>query len=368
MDPGEPWREPVDAPGPQANRAALRSVIAHWLDLGVAGFRVDMASTLVKDDPGWHENARLWREIRGWLQAAYPGAVLISEWNCPAVAVPAGFDADFYLAIGPEHRSLLDNGAGLVAALPQNAAGEGAGGAGSAGSCYFSATGSGSPDAFLAAWRRDAAAVGDGGRIVLFSSDHDFARLACGERTADQLGPVFAFLLTWPTMPGIHCGDEIGMRFVPGLPDIEGSQIWPGWNRAGSRTPMQWDDGPNAGFSAAPASALYLPLDPDPGRPTVAAQRASQGSLLHQVRRLIALRGQVRALRTGGAVDVLHAGYPLVYVRGGTHLVVINPRREPASFALPWAECRAQPVIEAGVRVRAGQISADGFGYGVFEV
>jgi len=367
-DHAEPWRQPVDAPGPRANRAALRSVLAYWLDLGVAGFRVDLANTLVKDDPGWRETARLWRELRGWLDAAHPGAVLMSEWNCPAVAIPGGFHADFYLAVGPEHRSLFDNGDGLAAEPGRGAAEQRAHGPPGRGSCYFSGAGSGSPGTFLEARRRDVAAVGDSGRIALFSSDHDFARPACGERTADQLGPVFAFLLTWPAVPGIHCGDEIGMRFVPGLPETEGSQIWPGWNRAGSRTPMQWDDGPNAGFSSAPADALYLPVDPEPGRPTVAAQRASQGSLLHQVRRLIALRRHVPALRTWGGVEVLHAGYPLVYLRGGTHLVVINPRREPASFPLPWAAGPAVPVIEAGVRLREATISARGFSYGVFEV
>jgi len=370
MDPAEPWRQPVDAPGPRANRAALTAIMTHWLGLGVAGFRVDLASTLVKDDPGWLETARLWRQIRGWLDGAYPDAALMSEWNHPATAGPAGFHADFYLAIGPEHGSLLNNGAGL--GLPGTEPGP----------CYFSADGAGSAETFLTAWRRDAAAVGDAGLIALFSSDHDFARPACGPRTADQLGPFFAFLLTWPTLPGIHCGDEIGMRFIADLPDQEGSQIWPGWNRAGSRTPMQWDDSPNAGFSTAPARALYLPVDPDPQRPTVAAQRADGGSLLHQVRRLIGFRALIPALRTGGSVDVLNAGYPLVYLRGGTHLVVINPRREPASFALPWAASPGAgqagaatpsagllvPVMTTGVSVAGGQILADGFSYGIFEV
>ena len=204
----------------------------------------------------------------------------------------------------------------------------------------------------------------------MFSSDHDFARPACGDRSADQLGPVFAFLLTWPTLPGIHCGDEIGMRFVPGLPDTEGSQIWAGWNRAGSRTPMQWDAGPNAGFSAAPAAELYLPVDPEPGRPDVAAQRADQASLLHRVRQLIALRKQVPALRTGGPAQVLNAGYPLVYTRGGTHLVVINPRRDAASFTLPWAAAGRPPAVLAADRVRVDgtRVQAGGFGYGIFEV
>ena len=114
-----------------------------------------------------------------------------------------------------------------------------------------------------------------------------------------------------------------------------------------------------------------------PGRPDVAAQRADETSLLHQVRRLIALRKQVPALRTGGPVDVLNAGYPLVYVRGGTHLVVINPRREPASFALGWAMAGAPPrlLAPAGKAARtAGQVTIDGsevraggFSYGVFE-
>jgi glycosidase len=190
----------------------------------------------------------------------------------------------------------------------------------------------------------------------------------CGERTADQIGPVFAFLLTWPTMPGIHCGDEIGMRFLAGLPDVEGSEIWPGWNRAGSRTPMQWDDGPNAGFSAAPAGDLYLPADPDQARPTVAAQRAAGGSLLHQVRDLIGLRKNVPALRTGGPVQVLGTGYPLVYLRGGTHLVAINPRREAARFDLPWPAGRPELLAGRGCAVAGSTVLADGFGYGVFEL
>lgn len=359
MNSAEPWRQPVDAPGPRTNRAALAQIMAHWLDLGVAGFRVDLASTLVKDDPGWHETARLWRELRGWLERAYPDAVLMSEWDSPGVAVPAGFHADFYLAIGPEHGSLLNNGAGL-----------GVPGGQPAEPCYFSSEGTGSVEAFLTAWRRDAAAAGDAGLIALFSSDHDFSRPACGERTADQLGPVFAFLLTWPTLPGIHCGDEIGMRFLPDLPDVEGSQIWPGWNRAGSRTPMQWDDSPGAGFSAAAAARLYLPIDPDPGRPTIAAQRADEASLLHQVRQLIELRKAVPALRTGGPVDVLNAGYPLVYTRGGTHLVVINPRLEAASFDLRWARPAGPlgPLAADGVSVDGAHVRAAGFSYGIFEL
>ncbi len=98
--PAEPWRRPVDAEGPRANRAALRAVMDHWLGLGLSGFRVDMAASLVKDDPGTMETSRIWTETRHWLDAAHPEAVLLSEWGDPAVSVPAGFHGDFFLQFG----------------------------------------------------------------------------------------------------------------------------------------------------------------------------------------------------------------------------------------------------------------------------
>ncbi|HET9895772.1 MAG TPA: hypothetical protein VFQ44_12665 [Streptosporangiaceae bacterium] len=132
---------------------------------------------------------------------------------------------------------------------------------------------------------------------------------------------------------------------------------------------MQREEGPNAGFSSAPASSLYLPVDPDPGPPAVASQRALDGSLLHQVRRLVALRKSVPALRAGGPVHVLNEGYPLVYARGGTHLVVINPRRERATFAVVAAGTRRlASVLSQGVTVDDGVANASGFGYGIFEL
>ncbi|HEU5160005.1 MAG TPA: alpha-amylase family glycosyl hydrolase [Streptosporangiaceae bacterium] len=358
-DEAEPWRQPVDAAGPRANRAAVREIMAHWLDLGVAGFRVDMAFSLVKDDPGGVETARLWSEMRDWLDAAYPDAMMLSEWGSPEIAIPAGFHADFFLHfVGRALRSLWDTGTGATSPTWEQ------------GECFFDAAGKGSPAEFLETWRAAVRAVADAGHIVLPTANHDFSRLACHPRTRDQLGPAFAFVLTWPTLPAIYYGDEIGMRYIPGLPDKEGSRLEPTYNRAGSRTPMQWDGTANAGFSAAPADRLYLPIDPDPDRPTVAAQRADEDSLLNQVRRLIALRKAEPALGAAGAIEVWHAGYPFVYVRGGSHLVVINPRREPADLAvadrLGRADESARPLEVRGVTIGDGQIRAGGFSYGVF--
>jgi len=54
-DPNQPWQQPVDAPGPQAVRRELKNIMKFWLDLSASGFRVDMAGSLVKNDPGNHE-------------------------------------------------------------------------------------------------------------------------------------------------------------------------------------------------------------------------------------------------------------------------------------------------------------------------
>ncbi|MGP4046605.1 alpha-amylase family glycosyl hydrolase [Streptomyces sp. 2A115] len=357
-NPAEPWRQPVDAEGPRANREALRTIMDHWLRLGVSGFRVDMASSLVKDDPDKAETSKLWTELRHWLDRAHPDAVLLSEWGDPEVSVPAGFHTDFFLQFGGTAdglplRSLWSNGTGTVHSHwdPLD--------------CFFDPSGKGSPRPFVEAWQQASTALGSGGFISLPTANHDFSRLHCGPRTAEQLPAAFAFQLTWPTLPAIYYGDEIGMRYVPDLPDTEGSVLGPRYNRAGSRTPMQWDESPNAGFSTS--DHPYLPIDPGPDRPTVAAQRADAASLLHLVRRLIALRTRTPELGSGGSVEVLHAGYPFVYVRGERYLVVVNPQQEQVSYSLDGI--RPGRAVEAsGVESDGGTITARGFGYGIFAV
>ena len=351
----EPWRQPVDAPGPQANRAALREIIAFWLDRGIAGFRVDMAFSLVKDDPGWVETVRLWQELRAWLDEAYPHAVLIPEGFEPSVDGPPAFDADFLLVIDAAHGSLFDNGG--AGSLPWVAQGP----------CYFDEAGCGSPRTFLDLWRRRTAEFGHDRLTLLASADHDYSRLVMGSRTGVQLGTAWTFLLTWPSIPSVYYGEEIGMRYLPGLPDVEGSVVHATYNRAGCRTPMQWDGTANAGFSTAPPADLYLPLDPDPSRPTVAAQRDDPASVLHLVRDLIALRHATPELSPGASLRVLGEGYPLVYLRGEQVLVVVNPRATPASLALPEDLYAAAwvPLHGTGVGVADGRVEAAGFGHGV---
>ncbi|MFF1872185.1 alpha-amylase family glycosyl hydrolase [Kitasatospora herbaricolor] len=363
-DAAEPWRQGVDAEGPRANRAALREIMDHWLRLGIAGFRVDMASSLVKDDPGKIETAKLWTELRDQLDRDHPQAALLAEWGDPAAAVAAGFHADFFLQFGGSDnglplRSLWNNNAGTVHEEWRQ------------GPCYFDERGEGSPRYFIDAWRAAADLTEGAGHLVLPTANHDFSRLCTGPRTREQLAAAFAFQLTWPTVPAVYYGDEIGMRYLPGLPDTEGSVLGPRYNRAGSRTPMQWEPGPGAGFSGAAADRFYLPLDPDPDRPDVATQRADPDSLLQLVRRLIALRRAHPALGAHGTVEVLHDGYPLVHLRGGRYLVAVNPGRAPVELPLPLAApavAGARALEARGVALGGGTLRADGFSYGIFEL
>jgi maltose alpha-D-glucosyltransferase/alpha-amylase len=101
-----------------------------------------------------------------------------------------------------------------------------------------------------------------------------------------------SMLFTLPGAPIIYYGDEIGMGDNIWLPD-----------RNGVRTPMQWTDGPNAGFSSASADKLYAPVICDETygyeKVNVENQRADRQSLFQTVRHMIATRKQTRAFSRG---------------------------------------------------------------------
>ena len=143
----------------------------------------------------------------------------------------------------------------------------------------------------------------------------------------------FAFLLSMPGAPFIYYGDEIGMRYVEGLDSVEG-----GYGRTGSRSPMQWDQGVNAGFSTAPKEKLYISQDPKKNRPTVAAQIQDPDSLYQEVKKLLQVRKAHKALSNQGDISFVYAkkdAYPLAYIRSNDEekvLVVINPSDQNVSF------------------------------------
>ncbi|MGH9308514.1 MAG: maltose alpha-D-glucosyltransferase [Vicinamibacterales bacterium] len=90
-------------------------------------------------------------------------------------------------------------------------------------------------------------------------------------------------LFSLPGTPIIYYGDEIGM----------GDNLYLG-DRNGVRTPMQWNDDRNAGFSRADPARLYSPAIMDPvygyAAVNVEAQESDAASLLHWMRNMIRLR------------------------------------------------------------------------------
>src|ERR1700720_297048 len=95
---------PLD-PACIAVREELKNVMKFSLDLGVDGFRVDMASSLIRNDSDHQGISALWHYYRYWLDSEYPEAVLISEWSDPVVAIPAGFHVDSLLQFREPYRS-----------------------------------------------------------------------------------------------------------------------------------------------------------------------------------------------------------------------------------------------------------------------
>jgi alpha-glucosidase len=132
--------------------------------------------------------------------------------------------------------------------------------------------------------------------------NHDESRIASRVGAA-QARVAMLLLLTLRGTPTIYYGDELGMPDVPIPPekiqDPWGKQVAGiGAGRDPERTPMQWDDSPNAGF-CPPASEPWLPLADDYTPRNVAAQMADPRSMLALTRRLLALRRASPALSLG---------------------------------------------------------------------
>jgi len=116
------------------------------------------------------------------------------------------------------------------------------------------------------------------------------APLMGSDRRKIELMNVLLFAL--PGTPIIYYGDEIGM----------GDNYYLG-DRNGVRTPMQWSPDRNAGFSAANAQRLFLPviIDPEYHYEAVNVENHTRNpsSLLWWMRRLIDLRKQYKAFSRG---------------------------------------------------------------------
>lgn len=343
IDKGQTWQQPMNAPGPMATREAIKDVMRFWLGMGCDGFRVDMAGSLVKNDPEQEGTIALWQDFRAFLDKEFPEAVIVSEWGQPDRSLRGGFHMDFLLQFGTSHYLDLFRGEDERGTKDDDAA------------PWFSRKGKGDCKKFFDTYKRNTEVTAAGGGLMcLPSGNHDMIRMA---RTLDmeEMKIAFAFILTMPGAPFIYYGDEIGMKYVEGLPSVEG-----GYHRTGSRSPMAFDTSTNAGFSSAPAKDLYIKQDESKNVINAESEGKDKKSLLNTVRRITVLRAAHSALSNDAAFELLQCedhAYPVVYKRVSpdkkeTVYVVINPSSKDAA-------------VKAAIPDEAKMIYADGAAKGL---
>ena len=174
----------------------------------------------------------------------------------------------------------------------------------------------------------------------------------------DQSAKALAtLLLTLRGTPFLYEGEEIGMTNfdfpdMEKVRDVESINIWNmgkrlhlpyglRWrmiktkSRDNARTPMQWDDSINGGFSAG---MPWLSVNGNYPRINVKRQEDDPGSVLSYYRQLIAFRNGSRVLQEGDFTELYRKNGVYAYRRacdGGALTVVISlaegERKNPAS-------------------------------------
>lgn len=334
------WRNPQV-------RKAMYDAMRFWLDRGADGFRLDAVSRLF-EDPNLHDDPILpgknaygdpniqhkytdnlpeihdvLREMRRVVDA-YPGnPVLISEADEPnieeltkmygakedEVQLPMDFQiADVNKLSAPDFRRLLDE----VENNPAH------------------------------------------GQPEFFFSNHDqprqWDRYGDGVHN-DQIAKLMAaLLLTTRQTPLMYYGEEIGMRTTPPtrkeeVQDPIGKIGWPEEKgRDGERTPMQWDNSKDSGFSTA--DHTWLPIPPSAAQYNVSVESKDPHSILSFYKSLLSLRQTepaLRNMRNGSYVSLDRDDpYVLAYLRkdfgsGGSILVVLNMSGEPRTVKFDLA-------------------------------
>ena len=268
----------------------MLSVIGFWLELGIDGFRVDAVPYLYEREGTNCENLpethAFLKRIRRFIDDNYSDRVLLCEANQWPQDVRSYFgDGDechmgFHFPVMPRIFMALRKGdrAPLVDILEQ--------------------TPDIPPESQWCTFLRNhdeltLEMVTEDEREWMWQEYAPESRmrqnLGIRRRLAPLLGNnkrkielAYSLLFSLPGSPVIYYGDEIGM----------GDNIWL-TDRNGLRTPMQWDAGPNAGFSRATAEKLYAPLvssqEFGSHRVNVASQRTDPNSLWCHIRSMILL-------------------------------------------------------------------------------
>ena len=304
-----PWQMHYKDPECQKSVEWLKSVIKYWLDLGFDGFRVDMADYLVKNDDEKKANIELWQEIKAMIKNKYPEAILISEWSNPAQSLIAGFDADFIL----DHKGNCYNALLRYEQYSEKS--------------VFDINGEGNildfTDDFFKRFKNSS----DNGFISFITCNHDTLRLA-PDYSIPQLKVIYSFIFSLPGIPFLYYGDEIGMKYQK----LNSKEC--GFQRTGSRTPMQWSFDKNMGFSKCDEDKLYLPVDTDKNI-CVETQINDKDSLLNVVKTIIEFKKSNPDFNENN-FETIYAEknkFPFVFKRG-KYLIAVNPTNKEQNVKL----------------------------------
>jgi len=311
-----------------AVREAMWEVMKFWLDIGVDGFRLDAVPYLIERDGTSCENLpethEIIREFRRRIDQTYSGKMLLAEANQWPADVSAYFgNGDefnmafhfplmprMFMAVKLEDRKPIIEILEQTPQIPETCQW-----------CIFLRNHDELTLEMVTDIERDYMydeyAVDKAMRINL-GIRRRLAPMMENDRRRVEL--LTGLLLSMPGTPIIYYGDEIGM----------GDNVYLG-DRNGVRTPMQWNGGWNAGFSAADPERLYSPLISNAvygyQAINVDSQRRSAHSLLSWMKSVIRTRNQFRVF-SRGSIEFLNPSNHrvLAYVRkfGDEKVLIVN--------------------------------------------
>lgn len=323
--------------GNPAVRDEIAKIVGFWLELGVSGFRIDAVPFFLEVDGVQDPHAFL-KELRAFVNRRAGEAILLGEVNLPPEEQRKFFgdeDGDelhlvfnftvmqrLYLALARRDAHPIEE---AMRALPDTPF-----------------------DAQWATFVRNhdeltLDQLSDAEREEVFEAfapDPDMRVYGRGIRRrlppmldgdARRIQMVYSLLFSLPGTPVLFYGEEIGMGENLDVPA-----------RGAVRTPMQWTDEGNAGFSTAPADRLPSAI-PDgeygPLAVNVADQRRDPDSLLNWMERLIRRRRETPEFGLGRP-RVVDNEPPAVFAHrcdwmGSTVVAVHNLSAEPTPVDLP---------------------------------
>ena len=300
-----------------ANRAVreeICKIMGFWLELGVSGFRIDAASFVIEEVgiEGANQDSlqNFFDEMRGFLTSRQGDTVLLAEANVPAEEILTYFGQGnrmhllfnfllnqyLFLAMARQAAEPLHDGFKTLPEIP--------------GSCqwlnFVRHHDELTLDRLSEAERQEIfAAFAPEENMQIFGRGirRRLPPMFKGDRRRIELA--YSLMFSLPGTPLLRYGDEIGMGDDLSL---EG--------RTSVRTPMQWSDEPNGGFSDAPPDKLSQPVISEGEysykRVNVAQEQRDPAALINWMERVVRIRRQCPEFGYG-TLHVLETDEPCVF-------------------------------------------------------